>query len=144
MANEQYKSIDKLPSLQSTDLEWIDWYDSLSDETPLVKDKANLTFLKMWNDRGSRSANTSRLREYMAEQNIEVEAGMYDSIMDSITDPFGMVTSVKSIINTTAMIWGVIFVLVMGVIILALYNIAKNPEPYAKIAADIFSPNPMK
>lgn len=123
------KPEDNIPSKSSSSTEWINWYKSL--RKLLSKNDANTTFMKVWVQRGSNSANDSELRDYLEKQGIIIDKDAFDSISDLALAPFNLAYLASK--------WSLYIIIGFSVIILliivyALFNVAKNPEKIVSAA----------
>ena len=123
------KPQDNIPSKSSSSTEWVNWYKSL--RKLLSKNDANTTFMKVWVQRGSNSANDSELRDYLENQGIIIDKDAFDSIADLALAPFNLASlaskwSLYIIIGFS--------VIILAIIVYALFNVAKNPEKIVSAA----------
>ncbi len=123
------KSIEYLPSINSTDAQWVSWYEILRSD--VGKKNANNLFLKAWEQRknegmlGSK-ANTSYLRNFLSEKGIELSPdGILAYPIAAIDSLEGFAEGVFGFGKTTFII-----VLSITIVILAvfMFNIARNPK----------------
>ncbi len=123
------QSIEYLPSVNSTDAQWVSWYEILRDE--VGKKNANNLFLRAWEQRknegllGSK-ANTSYLRNFLSEKGIELfPDGVLAYPVAAIDSLEGFAEGVFGFGKTTFIIIFSILILVLAVF---LFNIARNPK----------------
>jgi hypothetical protein len=110
------------PSKQSIAGAWIQWHKDLVSE--LGKADANSIFMKYWSVRGSETANTHELRDYMNTQGVKIETGLAGSIFDTGADVVGGVGNFFKMGKYAAIGLGIIVVVPLA---LLLFNIARNP-----------------
>ncbi len=123
------KSLESLPSVNASDVQWIAWYEVMRPE--VGKKNANMLFLKAWNQRknegllGSK-ANTQSLRSFLEDQGINMAP---DGIL---AYPIAAIDAVEGFVEGAFGIgkWSFIIVFVLLFIIVAvfLFNIARNPK----------------
>jgi hypothetical protein len=130
MTNEELNKIKKtkafqlLPTLRSTDIEWINWMKALDKDF----DRATSVsmFLSLWGKRGNATARTLQLRQFMKDKyNVDLSEGIIDKAVDlggGITDTIGGIFKVGKI---AWMIGGGIVIIAVGA---ALYSVIKNPS----------------
>lgn len=112
-----------MPDFQSTDIEWLNWYEKLSSR--YGRSDAARIFLAAWRKRGSNKANTSDLRDRLNDDGIKISTNVFQDAIDvgdSITDAFG---NMMKIGKYTAFAVGGILILGLGLFV---YNVAKNPS----------------
>jgi hypothetical protein len=123
------KSLQNLPSVNSSDAQWIAWYKTMHGE--IGKKNANVLFLRAWEKRknagllGS-SANTKTLRDFLSKYGIDVKP---DGVF---AYPISAFEYAESAISTAFGIgkWSFIILALIVIIPVAmlLFNVAKNPK----------------
>lgn len=131
-----------IPSSTGTDVQWIEWHKALKSR--YGKKEANVVFLRAWERRknakaiSGSAANTSRLRNYLQDNGIDLSADgimAYPSnILDSVTSGF------ESAFGVGKTIFMIVIIMVLLFAAVFLFNIAKNPA--AAIGAVSPMPNP--
>lgn len=123
-----------VPSRESKAEQWILWYNSIKNK--VGKDDAINLFIDAWKQRGTDEANTTELREHVAKDGIIIGADWKDIIIDTITAPFDLWSTISSITQKVGIgvsIVVAIFILaILGAIIMFIYKSAKNPEMVIK------------
>jgi len=125
--------IDSIPSMNSKFEDWIQWHKNLKAQ--FGKKLANSEWIKGWKIRGSSSANKTGLREYLADEGIQIDESAWDEVMDlgvGVTDFFGDVFSVGKYVTLG------IVVIVVGGLAMLVFNIAKNPAENVGLATRAF------
>jgi len=124
---KKIKAFQILPTLQSKDIEWINWMKALDKD--FDRDTSVNLFLNLWGKRGNSDARTLQLRQYMKDNyNVDLSEGAIDKVVDlggGIVDTMGSIFKVGKI--TFYVIGGVILVAVGA----AIYGIVKNPSKAA-------------
>jgi len=124
---KKIKAFQILPTLQSKDIEWINWMKALDKD--FDRDTSVNLFLNLWGKRGTSDARTLQLRQYMKDKyNVDLSEGAIDKVVDlggGIVDTMGSIFKVGKI--TFYVIGGVILVAVGA----AIYGIVKNPSKAA-------------
>ena len=126
-----------LPSTKWDDNQWIVWHGSVKKE--FGKNDANDVFLEAFNARKGYSgitgsnANTSKLRGYMKKQGVEIGS---DGLMSSPKDMFYSATGfMESAFGTGKTIFMVVGIVMFLLVVLFLFNVAKNPGQSVGTAA---------
>jgi hypothetical protein len=124
------KSIATIPSINSSDEEWIAWHKNLKRETGKIN--ANDLFIRAWKQRKNENpifgskANTSKLRNYLSSQGLDLSGdgafGFAYDVMDNIED-FAI-----SAFNTGKWMFIIILAVVLIPLFIMMLNIAKNPQ----------------
>lgn len=116
------KAFQSMPTLKSVDTEWIKWADLVIGK--YGTDIGKQIFIKTWEKRGSRDANTRTIRLHLKDKyNIEIDESVWDKIVDvggGIGDSLGRAFKVGKI---TLYVVGGVIVLSVG---LALFNAIKT------------------
>lgn len=83
MSREQ---IINIPTQNSSDKNWISWYDSLKKH--FGRKKANALFSANWDSKkgDSSDANTTTLRNYMSDNGVEISGGFFGEAKDKAFD----------------------------------------------------------
>jgi hypothetical protein len=130
MTNEELNKIKKtkafqlLPTLRSTDIEWINWMKALDKDF----DRATSVsmFLSLWGKRGNATARTLQLRQFMKDKyNVDLSEGIIDKAVDlggGITDTISGIFKVGKVV--TFVVGGVVLVAVGA----AIYSVIKKPS----------------
>lgn len=123
------KSIQNLPSVNSTDAQWIAWYKTLHAE--VGKKNANTLFLRAWEKRknagllGS-AANTSALRDFLSKYDIDVSPdGIFAYPISAFEYVEGGISTAFGIGKWTFL---AIAILVLVPVVILSINIARNPK----------------
>src|SRR6478736_6092586 len=74
------RTIQTLPTVTSTDVQWLAW--AKEQEDKFGKDLAGQIILAAWKKRGSREANTNALRTQFLKYGIEIDSSAWDKIVD--------------------------------------------------------------
>lgn len=131
---------DNVPTLNSTDSDWIMWHKALKAD--FGKKQANLNFLAAWKLRNndglliSGKANTTELREYLESQGIRVEQGYLSYVTDLADDTMDMFASIMGTAKTSAMIVGIV---VLILLIYVIVQIVKRPQEFTSAFTQIAS-----
>jgi len=83
------KAIQTLPSIGSSDADWIKWSDGLDKYGSTL---GKQIFISAWTKRGSRAANTRPLRLHLKDKGIEIDESVWDKVVDiggGVGDFFG-------------------------------------------------------
>ncbi len=71
----------RMPTLKSSDNDWLKWVDLLDNEIGRENTKTN--FIALWEKRGSKDANTHRLRsELKRRYDIDIDENFFQKIVD--------------------------------------------------------------
>jgi hypothetical protein len=121
---KKVKAFQILPTLQSKDVEWINWIKALDKD--FDRDTAVSLFLKLWSKRGTNDANTIMLRkEIKSRYNIDLTEGTIDKIADL---GGGFVDTIGGVFKVGKVVWlatiGIGFVAIGAII----YAVVKNPS----------------
>jgi hypothetical protein len=125
----QVKSLSSIPSKNSTDADWINWYKILQSE--VGKNNANTLFLRAWDQRKNAGllgsdANTSTLRDFLASKGVEVKPdGIFAypiSFIDSIEG------GIESFFGVSKWVFIIIGAMILIPVAFLLFNIARNPK----------------
>lgn len=112
-----------MPSIKSTDADWIKWSDLVMSRYGASLGKQ--VFLAAWQKRGSNAANTVAFRKHIkSEYNLEIDESVWNKVADlggGLADGFGKLLKVG---KTTLIVGGVVVVLALG---LTLYGMASRP-----------------
>lgn len=115
-----------LPSIKSTDAEWMRWVDLI--ESKYGANLGKQIFLAKWMKSGSQNANTYAFRDHIKKNyNIEIEESFFNKVVDfggGVADTFGKIFKVGKI--TLAIVGGVIVIAVVGTVISAIKS-GKSP-----------------
>lgn len=124
---KKIKAFQILPTLQSKDIEWINWMKALDKD--FDRSTSVSLFLNLWSKRGSNTANTLELRQYMkSKYNVDLSEGAIDKIVDLGGDVGDTISGIFKVGKyVTFAIGGVIILAVGG----AIYSIIKNPSNIA-------------
>lgn len=121
---KKIKAFQILPTLNSKDIEWINWMKALDKD--FDRDTSVNLFLNLWGKRGNSDARTLQLRQYMKDKyNIDLSEGAIDKVVDlggGIADTIGGIFKVGKI--TFFIVGGVVMVAIGA----AIYSIVKNPS----------------
>lgn len=115
-----------IPTKSSNESQWIEWHKALNSS--FGKKQANALFVKAWRYRGTSSANTLELRNYLKKQGITIDASVFDDIVDiggGIADTFTGIFNFGK--YTTYAVVGIV-VIGAGMIV---FNLAKSPAQNA-------------
>jgi hypothetical protein len=117
------KAVTLMPTIQSNDSQWITWADSVIGKYGSTLGKQ--IFIKTWEKRGSRAANTRTIRVHLKDKyDIEIDESIWDKVVDiggGISDGFSSFMKVGKI--TAFVLAGVVGLVVIGIV----YNVVKNP-----------------
>lgn len=84
MTQEQLQKLEvfkSMPTLKSSDNDWLKWVDLLDNE--IGRDNAKTNFIALWEKRGSKEANTNRLRsELKRRYDIDIDENFFQKIID--------------------------------------------------------------
>ena len=123
------KSLQNLPSVNSSDQQWIAWYKTLRSE--VGKKGANALFLRAWEKRknagllGS-SANTQNLREFLAKQDIDVRPdGIFAYPITALEYAENAIDTAFGISKWTFIILACLVLIPVAIL---LFNVARNPK----------------
>lgn len=87
-----------IPSLLSTDSEWISWHKQLKSYyggwlfPALSKEEINIKFLQAFNNRAGDQANTYALKQYAESQGFSIDRGISGVLYDPLADTAGGVS----------------------------------------------------
>lgn len=108
-----------LPTVKSTDADWMKWADVV--ESKYGANLGKQIFLAKWVKSGSQAANTLALRQHIKKNyGIEIDESVFNKIADiggGISDAFGKIFKVGKI--TLLVAGGVIIIAVLGTIVSA-------------------------
>jgi hypothetical protein len=121
---KKIKAFKLIPTLTSTDIEWINWMKLLDKDFDRATSVA--IFLNLWKKRGTTKSRTLILRNFMKDKyNVDLSEGVIDAAVDL---GGGFVDTVGGIFK----VGKIIFLVTGGVIIVAvgaaIYSIIKNPS----------------
>jgi hypothetical protein len=121
---KKIKAFKLIPTLTSTDIEWINWMKLLDKDFDRATSVA--IFLNLWKKRGTTQSRTLTLRNFMKDKyNVDLSEGVIDAAVDL---GGGFVDTVGGIFK----VGKIIFLVTGGVIIVAvgaaIYSIIKNPS----------------
>lgn len=113
-----------IPNEQSSGQDWLNWYKILKSR--YGRKNANTVFSLAWNKRGTYSANTKELRNFMEKNGVSIEGNNPAIIIeDFVGDVTDFATSTFSTGKTVVLVGlGVAAVAVLGIV----YSLVKNPE----------------
>lgn len=118
------KAFKTMPTLKSSDTEWINWTDFVISKYGTTLGKQ--IFISTWLKRGGKAANTRNLRMHLkTTYNIEIDESVWDKLVDiggGITDTFANFMKIGKI--AAYVVVGVTGVVVVGIA----YNLIKNPS----------------
>lgn len=120
------KAYQQLPTVKSTDVEWLNWLELLTSPiNGFGRNRATTIFLNLWEKRGTDKANTLQLRKKLKDDyNIEIDESVFNKVADlggGITDTIGgIATAGKYVVISLG-------VIVIGGLAMVVYNLAKNP-----------------
>lgn len=78
---EKSKAFITMPTVKSNDTDWINWSDLVIRK--YGPDLGKQIFIKTWEKRGSRAANTRPIRVHLKDKyNIEIDESVWDKIVD--------------------------------------------------------------
>lgn len=84
MTQQELEKLDvfkKMPTLQSSDNDWLKWAEILHNEIGLENTKTN--FIALWEKRGSKKANTNKLRRELSKNyDIDIDENFFQKIVD--------------------------------------------------------------
>lgn len=129
----ELKSITYLPSVNSSDQDWIAWYKDLLSDTGKIN--ASQIFMKGWEQRKNESAifgssaNTSALRDFLKTQGVTLSGdGVFGFAYDALDtiDDWG-----SSIFNMGKWTFIVIGVVIIVPIFVLMISIARDPKGVA-------------
>ena len=111
------KAYGTMPTVKSTDGEWLDWVKSIDKR--YGTSYARSLFYQLWTKRGSDKANTLTLRQTLkSEYNIQIDETVWNKIVDlggGISDTFGSIFKTgKVFVYALIGVSGVV-VIVMGI-----------------------------
>jgi hypothetical protein len=121
-----------IPTKNSNFEEWIAWHKALKQN--FGKKQANILWVKAWSLRGSSSANTNDLRQYLEKSKIKIDNSAWDKIVDSgvdITDALGDWFKVGKFAG-----YAILFIVIGGAGMIV-YNVARQPIKAAAAAASL-------
>jgi hypothetical protein len=130
-------SLNYLPSENSSDQQWIDFYEQMAKE--VGSSNAGVLWTKAWAQRKNEgllgsSADTSNLRSYMATVGINIQAdGLFGFAVNGFNS---LASSVESAFNIGKWIFLIIAILVIIPVFMMAMNLAKNPGEALKVAAE--------
>lgn len=128
-----------IPTKSSNAENWVEWHKLLKRR--YSKKTANYLFVIAWERRGSYSANTSFLRDYLKKQGIELTGNMFIQLEDAASDVFDFVGDVFTMGKYAG--YGVL-ALIFGSAIFILIAILKDPVKSASTAVAIRTGGMMK
>lgn len=118
------KAFQLLPTLKSTDIEWINWMKALDKD--FDRSTSVSMFLSLWGKRGTPTARTLQLRSYMKDKyNVDLSETAIDKVFDfggGVTDTISGIFKTGKIV--TFVVGGVVLVAIGA----AIYSIIKNPS----------------
>lgn len=121
---QKIKAVQVMPTLKSSDKDWISWSDFVIDNYGSALGKQ--IFINTWQKRGSRSSNTRNLRTSLKDKhNIQIDESVWDNVVDiggGIGDGIGRVMKIGKI--TSYVIIGIVGVTIVGIA----YSLIKNPS----------------
>lgn len=138
---ELHPAVQGLPTLESGGDEWIQWHKTL--KSAMGKKQANIVWLKAWSMRAGKgsSASTKSLRDYIAEQGIDIDKTTIESIGDEFSEGVDFIGDIFKTGTWFAVSLGAIIVVGVGI---AIINIAKQSGGIAKDAAKAYTTKGLK
>lgn len=122
--------IKSIPVAGSSGAEWKLWHQVMKNR--FGKKSANVLWLKFWRKTGTEAANTNDLREYLEDQGIKIDAGVFSKIYDTGADVADFYGGIMNMGKYTA--YALIGITVIGVGMI-IFNIARQPIAAAKAGA---------
>lgn len=121
-----------IPTRSSKSEEWIAWHKALKQN--FGRKQANILWVKAWSLRGTSSANTNDLREYLSKQGVVIDKSSWDSIVDSgadVGDFLGNFAKAGQIASIA------IVAIIIGGSAMLIYNVVRQPVKSAQAAAGL-------
>ena len=115
----------KIPTASSSGASWVQWHKDLVDV--FGNKKANSIWVYAWSKRGGKTspANTSALRQYMADNGVSVDTTTLSSMGDSIDSVFEGIGNFATVTGYVIIGVGAVSFLLLA---RALYGLTKDPN----------------
>ena len=115
----------KIPTASSSGASWVQWHKDLVDI--FGNKKANSIWVYAWSKRGGKTspANTSALRQYMADNGVSVDTTTLSSMGDSIDSVFEGIGNFATVTGYVIIGVGAVSFLLLA---RALYGLTKDPN----------------
>jgi hypothetical protein len=125
--------LNDIPTKSSNDTAWINWLDECIGA--LGKSEGKQVWLKAWNNRGTDSANTSSLREYVKQYGIKIAAtNPLGSIEDLAKDTIGgAIDTVGGFLKMGKIGTIVVGTTVLACVVILVIGISKHPQSFTEI-----------
>jgi len=125
-----------IPNKQSSSATWIQWHKAMKSR--YGKKQANALFVKAWDLRGGAGtpASTIELRDYMRSNDVVLDTTTFEDVIDTTNAGLDAVGDFFTMGKYFTIAVGVIVVGGLGLLV---YNVVKNPNKSASMAAN-FTP----
>lgn len=129
---ENIKAYQSLPTIKSTDLEWIKWSDQVMGK--YGADLGKQIFLAAWNKRGSKAANTVALRRHIKDHyNLEIDESVWNKVADlgaGISQGLGKIVRVGTV--TVLVVGGIMLITMVATIAITMGGRARTIKTLIK------------